>query len=73
MRRRYPAHLLDVRERQVGWGRHDLQGASFDPTVSPVGGGVGDRHVLPGKGVEGSEQAGLVVLDAEDEVRVAFV
>jgi len=66
-------HLLHVREWQTGWGCHDLQGACFDPTVSSTGRGVGDRHVLPGQGVESNEQAGLVVFNAEYEVRVASV
>jgi hypothetical protein len=34
---------------------------------------MGDRRFGPGQGVEGGEQAGLVVFDAEDEVRVALV
>jgi hypothetical protein len=61
--------LADVRERQVAGRVHDLDGAGLDPAVAAVGGGTGDRDVAPGQGVQGVEQAGLVVLDREREVR----
>jgi hypothetical protein len=35
--------------------------------MAAVGGGMGDRSVLPGQGVKGIEQAGLVVLDQEGD------
>jgi hypothetical protein len=41
--------------------------------VAAVGGGVGDRDAPPGQGVQGIEQAGLVVFDRQDEVRAAPV
>ncbi len=65
--------LADVRERQVARRVHELDGAGFDPAVAAVGGSVGDRGIVPGQGVEGVEQAGLVVLDREREVRAAPV
>jgi hypothetical protein len=57
--------LADVRERQVARRVHDLDGAGFDPAVAAVGGGVGDRDTPPGQGVQGIEQAGLVVFDRD--------
>ena len=65
--------LADVRERQITGRVHDLDGAGFDPAVAAAGGGVGDRDVAPGQGVEGVEQAGLVVFGRQDEVRAAPV
>ncbi len=65
--------LADVRERQIAGRVHDLDGAGFDPAVAAVSGGVGDRDAAPGQGVEGVEQAGLVVLDRQREVRAAPV
>jgi len=41
---------------------HDLDGAGGDPAVAAVSGGVADRDLAPGQGVEEVEQAGLVVL-----------
>ena len=54
-----------MRERQIAGRVEDLDGAGGDLAVAPVGGGVGDRHLVPGQGVEGVGQAGLVVLDQE--------
>ena len=59
--------LTDVRERQVIWWGQDLDGAGRDPAMAAVGGGMGDRSVLPGQGVKGIEQAGLVVLGQEGD------
>src|SRR5258708_37560946 len=63
--------LADVGERQVWWRVEALDGAGFGPAVAAAGGGVGDRGVVPGQGVEGVEQAGLVVFGRQDEVRAA--
>ncbi len=60
--------LADVREGQVVGRVNDLDGAGDDPAVPAVGGRVRDRDVLPGQGVQGIKQAGLVVLDRQDEV-----
>lgn len=57
----------------VGRSEDAAQGAGFDAAMSAVGRGVGDRHMFPVQGVEGIEQACLVVLDAEDEVRATLV
>jgi len=60
-----------VRERQIIWRGQDLDGAGGDPAMAAVGGGIGDRSAPPGQGVQGVEQAGLVVLDRQDELRAA--
>ena len=64
---------VDVREREVGWGGSDLDGAGGDPAVAAVDLPVGDRGVGPGQRIERGEQAGLVVLDGEYEPSPAFV
>ncbi len=38
-----------------------------------VGGGMGDRDVPPGQGVQGAERVGLVLFDREDEISAALV
>src|SRR5258708_1153891 len=53
--------LADVGGRVVAGGGQDLDGAGLDAGVAAAGDGVGDRDVVPGQGVEGVEQAGLVV------------
>src|ERR1019366_5894320 len=63
------ACLADVRERQVRRRVEDLDGGGGDPAMAAVSGGRCNRDVLPGQGVENVEQAGLVVLDREREVR----
>ena len=67
-----PSRAVTCRSIRYAWltcgnGRspgasQDLDGAGFDPAVAAVGDGVGDRDVAPGQGVQGIEQAGLVVL-----------
>jgi hypothetical protein len=49
-------HLADVGERQPFGGGQNLDRAGGDPPVAPVGGGVRDRGVLPGQGVDRVEQ-----------------
>ncbi len=64
--------LADVRERQIVWRVHDLDGAGSDPAVPAVGSGMGDSDVLPGQGVQGVEQAWLVVLDGTSAAQPAI-
>ena len=58
--------LGGVREDACGGGQH-LDGARLVPAVAAVLHHVLDRHRGPGQGVQGIEQAGLVVLDQEGD------
>ena len=58
--------LRGVREQARGGGQH-LDGPQLVPSVIAVFHHVLDEHASPGQGVEGVEQAGLVVLDQEGD------
>jgi hypothetical protein len=58
------SHLLDVREREIGRGGADLDGAGGDPSVAVVDLPVGDRDFGPGQRVERGEQGGLILFRA---------
>ena len=59
--------LRGVRPDPGGGGQH-LDGAGLFAAVGPAGHIVLDRDGLPGQGVRGREQAGLVVLDGRENV-----
>jgi hypothetical protein len=61
-----------VRERQIlGRGQH-LDGAGGDPAVAAVGGGVRDRDLVPGQGIERAGQGLAVLLHRKHELAVAL-
>ena len=61
-----------MRERQTFGGGQDLDSAGGDAPVAHVGGGVRDRDVSPGQGVDRVEQRPPVLLHGEDELAAAL-
>jgi hypothetical protein len=55
---------LDGMKEDAVRGRQHLDGQRLVAAVAAVGHDVDDRGVLPGQGVEGGEQAGLVLVTA---------
>ena len=51
-----------MRERQVGRGWHDLQGAGFDAAVSPIRGGVGDWYPAQARASRAAKRPGWLSL-----------